>query len=73
MSNIAIKVENLSKRYRIGAKEEIHDTLGGAMISWVKSPLSNFRRVRALNTFNDEDSDDIIWALKDVSFEIKEG
>ena len=27
MSDIAIKVSNLSKRYRIGLKEEIHDTL----------------------------------------------
>jgi len=90
MSNIAIRVENLSKRYRIGLKEEMHDTLGGAMISWIKSPLENYRRLRSLTTFDDEESvktlersnvptfkrsneKDVIWALKDVSFEVKQG
>ena len=29
MSDIAIRVENLSKRYRIGLAEERHDTLAG--------------------------------------------
>ena len=33
---IAIRVENLSKRYRIGHKEEVHDTLAGMVSDWVK-------------------------------------
>lgn len=33
MRNIAIKVENISKRYRIGLKEELHDTFLGALTS----------------------------------------
>ena len=73
MSDLAIKVENLSKRYRIGLREELHDTFGGALISWVKSPLQNFQRVQSLSKFNDNNSDDIIWALRDVSFEVKYG
>ena len=39
MSDIAISVENLSKRYRIGLKEAMHDTLSGAISSWIKSPV----------------------------------
>ena len=35
MSDLAIKVENLSKRYRIGLKEELPDTIMGAMTSWL--------------------------------------
>jgi len=74
MSETAIKVDGLSKRYRIGLKEEIHDTFVGAAISFIRSPLKNLKRLRALSTFEDgEEAEDIIWALKDVSFEVKQG
>ena len=83
MSDIAIKVENLSKRYRIGLKEQMPDTFVGAMTSWLKAPLANYRQLRKLSHFSENgrdsstglatDPDDVIWALKDVSFEIKQG
>jgi len=75
MNDVAIRVENLSKRYRIGLQEELPDTLLGAMSSWLKAPLANFRDLRKLSHFHDNgrDSPDIIWALKDVSFEVKQG
>ncbi len=74
MLDIAIEVSNLSKRYRIGLKEEVHDTFIGSMTSWLKSPLSNYRRVHNLSSFSDNGkSDDIIWALKDISFKINRG
>ena len=74
MSEVAIEVKNLSKRYRIGLKEEIHDTFVSSVTSWVKSPLSNYRRVHSLSSFSDNgESEDIIWALNDVSFNVKRG
>jgi lipopolysaccharide transport system ATP-binding protein len=74
MSNNAIIAENVSKRYRIGLKEKIHDSLSGAIVSWLKSPLSNYRRLRNLSKFEENgQAEDIIWALRDVSFEVKEG
>ena len=73
MNDIIIKVENLSKRYRIGVKEEIHDSLMGKFTSWVLSPLANFRRVQKLSKFNNDDAQDIIWAIKNISFEINSG
>ena len=75
MSDIAIRVENLSKRYRIGLKEEMHDTLFGAMADFVRQPIKNLRRLRQLSRFeeNGRNSEDIIWALKDVSFEVQRG
>lgn len=75
MSDIAIKVENLSKRYRIGLKEETTDTFIEAVGSILKSPLQNLKRLQKLTHFNNDDQphEDIIWALKDVSFEVKKG
>jgi len=74
MSDIAIKVNSLSKRYRIGLKEEMHDTLVSSLTAWLKSPISNYRKVHNLSSFsNNGESNDIIWALKDVSFEVKRG
>ena len=70
MSDIAIKVNNLSKRYRIGKAQERHDTLRDALVSAVRGPLERLRRGSA--TSNPE-SEDTIWALKDVSFEVKRG
>jgi len=74
MSDIAIKVENLSKRYRIGAAEIQHDTFLSAIGSWMKSPASNYHKLRRLSSFSENGSEeDVIWALKDVSFEVKQG
>jgi lipopolysaccharide transport system ATP-binding protein len=53
MSDIAIKVENLSKRYRIGLEEELPDTLVGAVAQAIKRPLRNWRRLRRLTQFDD--------------------
>ena len=75
MSDIAMHVDNLSKRYRIGLKEEMHDTLGGAIAAFVTRPARNLRRLRKLSRFseNSHEPEDIIWALKDVSFEVEQG
>ena len=74
MSIPAIQVEAISKRYRIGAfEEEKHDTFGGAAMAWLKSPFVNFRNLQRLSKFSDSDETDVIWALRDVSFDIPEG
>jgi lipopolysaccharide transport system ATP-binding protein len=53
MSDIAIRVESLSKAYRIGLQEQQHETMLGAMAAWVKAPLRNFRNLRNLSRFDD--------------------
>jgi lipopolysaccharide transport system ATP-binding protein len=74
MNDVAIKVENLGKAYRLGVQAERADTIVGAMMNIVKAPFRNFQRLRGLNTFgHNDDSKDILWALKDVSFEIRHG
>ena len=73
MSQPAITVEGLGKRYRLGRRAERADTLVGAMISAVKAPLTSFRDLRRLRHFDAEDEADILWALRDVSFDVQQG
>lgn len=76
MSDIVVQVDNLSKVYRIGLKEDLPDTFAGAVASWLKAPARNFRRLRRLNTFTGTepvDSDDVVVALRQVSFQVRDG
>lgn len=82
MSDSAVKVEDVAKLYRLGVKEQINEHLGGVILDFLKSPLNNYRKYRSLYRFDDidmnanGDSDgysDIIWALRGVSFEVKQG
>ncbi|MCC6457189.1 MAG: ABC transporter ATP-binding protein [Caldilineaceae bacterium] len=76
MTNRAIQVETLSKRYRIGVQETRPESLVQALTGWAKAPIRNFRRLRARTHFDQnghEDGSDTIWALKDVSFEVEQG
>ena len=80
---IAIRVENLSKLYRIGLKQKIHDTLLAGIVDFMKSPFKNYRAYRSLYRFNDDEikglnnhnakNSDTVWALKDVSFDVRIG
>lgn len=76
MSRIAIRVEDLSKVYRIGLKEERAETFFGSLVNFAKAPLENYRRLRSLSRFSEcelDAAEDVIWALRDVSFEVNEG
>lgn len=68
-----IKVENLSKRYRIGSKANASRSLGSAVFSWLKAPFSNLADLKKLSSFNEKEEEDVIWALKNVSFDVNEG
>jgi lipopolysaccharide transport system ATP-binding protein len=71
MSNIAIRVDGLSKQYKIGHAKRRHDTLRDEITDGL---LSFFRSNRHRSTPGfQRPSSDIIWALKDVSFEVKKG
>lgn len=73
MGDIAIRVDGIAKAYRIGVNEQRHETMVGAIAGFVKAPLSNFRNLRNLSRFDSLEGEDLFWALKDVSFEVKQG
>ena len=68
MTNPIIRVENLSKAYRIGAKEVIPTGALGTLKQMVKSPFKYLA-----STLREPAPDEMIWALKDVSFEVYPG
>src|SRR4030043_2112979 len=74
-----IRVDNISKCYRIGLRENMHDTLAKTAFNVVKSPFKNYRRYRSLYKFDDlkrnpgNIGSDVIWALRNISFDVKEG
>ena len=68
VSSPAIKVEGLSKRYHIGARQN-SKTFREAVVDLAAGP---FRRMRRFGRSSHRD-DDSIWALKDVSFEVQRG
>lgn len=72
MSKAIIKVENLSKRYRLGLKEKKAKTLVGQLGNIVKAPWDNYQRLRRMSHFGVDD-ESVFWALKEVNFEVKEG
>lgn len=64
-----IRVEHLSKRYRIGLAPQKYQTLSEKITFAMGAPLRAIRRVQTPAP----DAMDTIWALNDVSFEVQEG
>ncbi len=69
MSDAAIQVNALGKRYRIGTRER-YQTLRDRMTSAVTAPSRWFRSNGAKDSGNDASH---FWALRNVSFELKRG
>jgi lipopolysaccharide transport system ATP-binding protein len=68
MSDIAIRVENLSKQYRIGGPQARYKTIRETMTDMAVAPV---RRLRRLG--QPAPPEETIWALKDVSLEVRQG
>ncbi|MFK5957872.1 MAG: ABC transporter ATP-binding protein [Lutibacter sp.] len=74
MSNTILKIENLSKQYRLG-------TVGTGTIShdlnrwWhrVRGKEDPFLKVGEVNDRATKGTSDYVWALKDINFEVQKG
>ncbi|NJN25001.1 MAG: ATP-binding cassette domain-containing protein [Cyclobacteriaceae bacterium] len=73
MSDIVLKVENISKQYRLGLvgigslKDDLQRTW--ARIRGKEDPLSKVGEHNQLDSAGGE----YVWALKDINFEVKQG
>ena len=71
MSDVAIRVENLSKQYRIGGPQAGYKTIRESLTEAVGAP---FRRLSSVvRGQSSAVSNETLWALKDVSFEVQRG
>lgn len=74
MSGIAIKIENISKQYRLG-------TIGTGTIShdlnrwWhvVRGKEDPYLKIGEVNDRSSKAKSEYVWALRDISFEVKQG
>jgi lipopolysaccharide transport system ATP-binding protein len=66
----AIRVENLSKHYRLGERLRGYKTLRESLVEAVQAPFKRFANPKS-EIRNPKSND--FWALKDVSFEVQPG
>src|SRR3989442_13290081 len=74
MGDIAIRVENLGKRYRIGSRlrsQTFREALAGVLSAPFRGVHSYLTGQRPSEC--PEETDAFIWALKEVSFDVKHG
>ena len=72
MTDIAIRVDNLSKQYKLGATIR-HDRLKDLLTSGLNGLFRRSRSPVSGPPSSDGSQSDYFWALKDVSFEVKQG
>ena len=74
MSDVVIKVENLSKQYRLGLVGT--GTLSHDLNRWwhrLRDKEDPYLKVGETNDRTTKGSLEYVWALKDVKFEVKRG
>ena len=73
MSSV-IKVENLSKQYRLGVVDS--GTLRDDLIHWwhnIRGKENPFLKIGDVNDRSVRSESDYVWALKDINFEVQQG
>lgn len=74
MSNTAIKIENLSKQYRLGLVGT--GTLSHDLRRWwylVRGKEDPYLKISEVNDRAHRGKSEYVWALKDINLEVKEG
>jgi lipopolysaccharide transport system ATP-binding protein len=70
MSDLAIRIEGLSKQYRLGGRVRTYKTLRDTLSNSLAAP---YRKLRSAFRHSNGQPNGSIWALKDLSFEINHG
>jgi len=61
-----VRVEHLSKQYRLGLRQESYSTLRDTLAGFFRAPFEQLRR-------RGQAQGEILWALRDLSFEVEPG
>jgi lipopolysaccharide transport system ATP-binding protein len=73
MNNLAIQVEGLSKQYRIGERKARYHSLRETLTNSVTAAQRRLVSIFQGSAGQTSDSDNTIWALNDVSFNVERG
>jgi lipopolysaccharide transport system ATP-binding protein len=73
MSEYALRVDKISKRYRIGMARLRYATLRDSLVGAANAPARWLNRITHHKQRSDGEGLDHIWALKDISFDVKQG
>lgn len=74
MSEVILKIENLSKQYRLGLVGT--GTLGDDLKRWwanIRGKEDPFLKIGDVNNRATKGTSDYVWALKDINFEVQQG
>jgi lipopolysaccharide transport system ATP-binding protein len=74
MSNIAIRIENVSKLYRLG--EVGTGTLSNDLNRWwarVRGKEDPYAKIGTVTDRTQKAEGDFVWAVRDISFDVKQG
>ena len=74
MSDIAIKIENVGKMYRLG--EVGTGTISHDLNRWlarIRGKEDPFAKIGEVNDRTSKGKGDYVWAVKDINFEVKQG
>lgn len=72
MGDVAIRVEGLGKRYRIGGRRRVGRTFRETVTESMTAPFRRAKAVLSGEPLN-ADPDTELWALRNLSFELKKG
>jgi len=72
MARPVIQVSNLAKQYHIGLREKANRNFREALVDTATAPFRNLKTLARLTKVTDE-GPDVIWALRNVSFDVAEG
>jgi len=73
VSDIVIHAEKIDKLFRIGSKQGSYKTLRDTLTDAFTAPFRRVGKVLRGQSYGAAELDEEIWALRDVSFEIKRG
>ena len=73
MSHTAIRVENLSKQYRIGGPQKKYETLRDTLSSALAAPVRRAGKLLRGQATGAAELDETIWALNGISFTVQQG